>query len=62
MWVCRRVVKPTHSIPLVRLMVYGWQPTVSHSDFAGILNANALYSFTVGFPQVRSRGRGRVTG
>jgi len=48
----RRVVKPTHSIPLVRLMVYGWQPTVSHSDFAGILNANALYSFTVGFPQL----------
>ena len=48
----RRVVKPTHSIPLVRLMVYGWQPSVSHTDFAGILNANALYSFTVGFPQL----------
>ena len=48
----RRVVKPSHSIPLVRLMVYGWQPTVSHTDFAGILNANALYSFTIGFPQL----------
>lgn len=48
----RRVVKPSHSIPLIRLMVYGWQPTVSHTDFAGILNANALYSFTIGFPQL----------
>ena len=48
----RRVVKPSHSIPLLRLMVYGWQPTVSHTDFAGILNANALYSFTIGFPQL----------
>jgi len=48
----RRVVKPSHSLPLVRLMVYGWQPTVSHTDFAGILNANALYSFTIGFPQL----------
>ena len=33
----------------MRLMWYGWQPTVSHTDFAGILNANALYSFTIGF-------------
>ena len=48
----RRVVKPSHSIPLMRLMWYGWQPTVSHTDFAGILNANALYSFTIGFPQL----------
>merc|ERR1719352_119414 len=48
----RRIVKPTHSIPYLRLMEYGWQPSVSHTDFAGILNANALYSFTVGFPQL----------
>jgi len=48
----RRIVKPSHSIPYYRLMEYGWQPSVSHTDFAGILNANALYSFTVGFPQL----------
>ena len=47
----RRVVLPVHSLPLIRLMVFGWQPTVSHTDFAGILNANALYSFTIGLPQ-----------
>ena len=33
-------------------MEFGWQPSVSHSDFAGILNANGLYSFTVGIPQL----------
>ena len=48
----RRVVKPNHSVPYYRLMVYGWQPTVNHFDFAGILNANAVYSFTVGLPQL----------
>ena len=48
----RRIVKPEHSIPYFRLMIYGWQPTVNHFDFAGILNANAVYSFTVGLPQL----------
>lgn len=48
----RRVVKPSHSVPYYRLLEYGWQPSVSHTDFAGILNANALYSFTVGIPQI----------
>mmetsp|Transcript_11793 Transcript_11793/g.30278 ORF Transcript_11793/g.30278 Transcript_11793/m.30278 type:complete len:699 (+) Transcript_11793:122-2218(+) len=48
----RRIVKPSHSTPFYRLMEFGWQPSVSHTDFAGILNANALYSFTVGFPQL----------
>jgi len=48
----RRIVKPSHSIPYYRLMEFGWQPSVAHTDFAGILNANALYSFTVGFPQM----------
>jgi hypothetical protein len=48
----RRIVKPSHSIPYYRLMEFGWQPSVSHTDFAGILNANGLYSFTVGFPQL----------
>lgn len=46
----RRLVKPTHSIPAYRLMYFGWQPTVNHFDFAGILNANAIWSFTVGLP------------
>jgi len=45
-------VKPQHSLPGVRLMVFGWQPTIDHMDFAGILNANALYSFTIGVPQL----------
>ena len=48
----RRIVKPSHSVPYYRLMIYGWQPSVSHFDFAGILNANAMYSFTVGLPQL----------
>merc|ERR1719197_908745 len=48
----RRIVKPAHSVPFYRLMEFGWQPSVSHSDFAGILNANALYTFTIGFPQL----------
>jgi len=47
----RRIVKWSHSIPFYRLMEFGWQPSVSHTDFAGILNANGLYSFTVGIPQ-----------
>ena len=33
-------------------MEFGWQPSVSHTDFAGILNANGLYTFTVGVPQL----------
>ena len=45
-------VRPPHSLPGVRLMVFGWQPTIDHMDFAGILNANALYSFTIGCPQL----------
>ena len=45
-------VKLPHSTPGLRLMVFGWQPTIDHMDFAGILNANALYSFTIGVPQL----------
>jgi hypothetical protein len=45
-------VRPPHSMPCIRLMVFGWQPTIDHMDFAGILNANALYSFTIGCPQL----------
>jgi len=47
----RRIVKWSHSVPYYRLMMYGWVPDIPCTDFAGILNANALYSFTVGIPQ-----------
>ena len=48
----RRVVKFTHSVPIWRLLEYGWQPSYSHTDMAGIVNASGLYSFTVGVPQI----------
>ena len=48
----RRSIKWSHSLPYYRLLEYGWQPSVSHTDFAGILNASALFSFTVGLPQI----------
>lgn len=47
----RRIVKMSHAMPYYRLFEFGWQPSVSHTDFAGIINANGLYSFTVGLPQ-----------
>lgn len=50
----RRIVKWSHSMPFYRIMEFGWQPEITHTDFAGILNANALYSFSVGFPQLLS--------
>lgn len=34
------------------MRVCGWSWSTSHMDFAGILNANALYSFTIGVPQL----------
>ena len=46
------VVNIPHSTPFLRLMRFGWQPTIDPVDFAGILNANALYSFTIGTPQL----------
>ena len=48
----RRIVKWSHAIPFYRLTEFGWQPSVASTDFAGILNANGLWSFTVGVPQV----------
>jgi len=39
-----------HSIPFYRLACFGWQGDLEPMDLAGILNANALYSFTVGTP------------
>jgi len=49
---CAFVVNVPHSTPFLRLMWFGWHPTIDHMDFAGILNANALYSFTIGTPQL----------
>jgi hypothetical protein len=36
-------VLPKQSIPFYRLMVYGYQASIDPIEFAGILNANALY-------------------
>lgn len=41
-----------HSIPLYRLANFGWQGDLDPMDLAGLLNANTLYSFTVGCPQL----------
>merc|ERR1719253_200420 len=48
----RNLVKWKHSIPFMRLARFGWMPDIPAGDFAGVLNANALYSFTIGFPQL----------
>jgi len=45
-------VKWKHSVPFVRLARFGWQADIPAGDFAGILNANALYSFTIGAVQL----------
>ena len=43
---------PLPNLRSVTPMIYGWQPSVTHTDFAGILNANALYTFSVSLPQI----------
>jgi len=48
----RNLVKFKHSIPFLRLARFGWMADIPAGDFAGILNANALYTFTLGFPQM----------
>jgi len=48
----RNIVKPKHSIPFWRLAKYGWVAEIPPGEFAGILNANALYSFSIGFVQL----------
>jgi len=48
----RNIVKLKHSIPFFRLAKFGWMADIPAGDFAGILNANALYSFTLGWPQL----------
>jgi len=48
----KNMLQVSHAIPLVRLMMFGWRTDIDPIDFAGILNANALYSFTLGFAQL----------
>jgi len=48
----RNMVKWKHSLPFFRLAKFGWMVDIPAGDFAGILNSNALYSFTIGFPQM----------
>merc|ERR1719356_1197239 len=48
----RNMVKTQHSVPFFRLMKFGWMADIPAGDFAGILNANSLYSFTLGIPQM----------
>jgi len=48
----RNVVKWKHSVPFLRLARFGWMADVPAGDFAGILNSNALYSFTIGMSQL----------
>jgi hypothetical protein len=43
-------MKLQHSIPFYRLACFGWQGDLGPMDLAGVLNANALYSFTIGTP------------
>jgi len=47
----RNIVKWKHSVPFFRMARFGWMADIPAGDFAGILNANALYSFTMGFIQ-----------
>jgi len=48
----KNMLQVSHAVPLVRLMMFGWRTDIDPIDFAGILNANALYSFTLGFAQL----------
>lgn len=48
----RNVVKWKHSVPFLRLARFGWMADIPAGDFAGILNSNALYSFTIGMSQL----------
>jgi len=41
-----------HGLPLLRLARYGFMSVPLPTDFGGLLNANALYSFTTGIPQL----------
>jgi len=48
----KNMLQVAHAVPLFRLMKFGWRTDIDPVDFAGILNANALYSFTLGFAQL----------
>jgi hypothetical protein len=42
----------SHGIPFLRLSAYGFFSEPSPNDLGSILNANALYTFTTGIPQI----------
>ena len=42
--------KPQHSVPLLRLMMYGWQPSIEPWAFAGMLRASFVWGLLVGAP------------
>jgi len=44
----RTLVLLRHSIPYFRTMSFAWKDCIKPVDFAGILNANSLWSFTSG--------------
>lgn len=44
----RQLVLLRHSIPYYRTMSFAWREAIKPVDFAGILNANGLWSFTAG--------------
>jgi len=47
-------MKWMHHVPFLRLARFGWMADVPDRDFAGIINANALYSSTIGMSQLVS--------
>jgi len=44
----RTIVTFAHSLPFFRMMRFAWQQDIQPADFAGLLNANGLWSFTCG--------------
>jgi hypothetical protein len=42
----------SHGIPFLRLVAYGFFLEPSPNDLGSILNANAMYTFTAGIPQI----------
>merc|ERR1712048_1088025 len=46
------IAEVKHGVPFVRVARFGFQAVPTPKDLSGILNANALYSFTTGFQQL----------
>ena len=47
-----RGVRLAQGLPLLRTLRFSWRPGIAPVDVAGILNANLLYSFTLGVTQL----------